>query len=259
MSEQLGEALLVLRTDDRGLTAGVEAARAKGEALGRSLDNTSAAAGNLGKSLGAAGSAAAGVGHQLDSASGSATKLTQQLTQSARASEQVVAGHTRMSASGMMVMHSVRAVSDSIAVGLPITMILTEQMGRLSEAAALAGGGSGALGRLGAFMGGPWGLAVMVAVSALGQLVSRMDLFENKLVENARLLDKVKAADDGLSDAQSALGEMFDLTTVAQPLTAIADYLLGLVHKRLEGGPPPEAGALFRPTLVTRASSRSDR
>ncbi|MFN8098518.1 MAG: LacI family DNA-binding transcriptional regulator [Dermatophilaceae bacterium] len=57
----------------------------------------------------------------------------------------------------------------------------------------------------------------------------------------------------------SGMAEMFDLTTVAQPLTAIADYLLGLVHKRLEGGPPPEAGALFRPTLVTRASSRSDR
>lgn len=54
----------------------------------------------------------------------------------------------------------------------------------------------------------------------------------------------------------SGMAGMFDLTTLAQPLTAIADYLLGLVHKRLEGGPAPESGALFRPTLVPRASSR---
>ena len=57
----------------------------------------------------------------------------------------------------------------------------------------------------------------------------------------------------GLDD--SSYAGMLNLTSVSQPVTTIADYLLGLVHKRIEGGPPPESGALFRPALVTRASS----
>lgn len=53
----------------------------------------------------------------------------------------------------------------------------------------------------------------------------------------------------------SSMAQMLGLTTVAQPLTEIADFLLGLVHKRLEGGPAPDAGALFHPTLIARVST----
>ncbi|MFM9785687.1 hypothetical protein, partial [Streptomyces scabiei] len=48
----------------------------------------------------------------------------------------VVRGHNRMGASSQILLHSVRAASDSFAAGLPVTMILSEQVSRLGEAAA---------------------------------------------------------------------------------------------------------------------------
>ncbi|MEI2775439.1 MAG: LacI family DNA-binding transcriptional regulator [Tetrasphaera sp.] len=53
----------------------------------------------------------------------------------------------------------------------------------------------------------------------------------------------------------SGMAHMLGLTTVAQPLSEIADFLLGLVHTRLEGGPAPEQGTLFRPALLARSST----
>src|SRR3546814_12077146 len=64
MSESLGEALLYLRTDDRGLEAGIAAAKGKSEGLGRTFDDTSGKAGSLGKAM--------------DLAGGSATRLAMQ-------------------------------------------------------------------------------------------------------------------------------------------------------------------------------------
>ncbi len=58
----------------------------------------------------------------------------------------------------------------------------------------------------------------------------------------------------GFDDSPHA--RMFGLTSVAQPLSMIADHLLGLVHDQLGGAPPPRAGALFTPHIVARASSR---
>jgi len=51
MPETLGEALLILRTDDRGLDAGIDRARPKAEALGRSLDATTGSASKLAKTM----------------------------------------------------------------------------------------------------------------------------------------------------------------------------------------------------------------
>src|SRR3546814_17840757 len=64
MSESLGEALLYLRTDDRGLEAGIAAAKGKSEGLGRTFDDPSGKAGTLGKAM--------------DLAGGSATRLAMQ-------------------------------------------------------------------------------------------------------------------------------------------------------------------------------------
>ncbi|SCW61840.1 Prophage tail length tape measure protein [Sphingobium faniae] len=58
MSEQLGDAVLVLRTDDRGLNAGVDQAESKSRQLGRTLDATSGSATKLGSALAETGSSA---------------------------------------------------------------------------------------------------------------------------------------------------------------------------------------------------------
>lgn len=83
----------------------------------------------------------------------------------------VVASHTRMGASGMILQHVIRSTNDSFAAGLPITMIVTEQMGRLTEAVALSGG---AMGKVGEIMGGPFGIAATIALTALAPLIAKM-------------------------------------------------------------------------------------
>ncbi|CAN5368174.1 hypothetical protein BH10PSE14_BH10PSE14_04320 [soil metagenome] len=110
----------------------------------------------------------------------------------------VTASHTRMGASGMILQHVVRSTTDSFAAGLPPAMIFGEQIGRLSEAAALAGG---TMGKFGEFMGGPWGLAVTIAVSALVPLVLKLaeagDLVDSeteKLKKNATETEAARTA-----------------------------------------------------------------
>ena len=86
-------------------------------------------------------------------------------------------GMSRMSSSGMEMMHVARASSDALAAGAPILQIFSMEMGRMAEAAAMAGGGTGALGKMGAFLGGPWGMALTFGIAALGPFVAK--LFEN--------------------------------------------------------------------------------
>lgn len=62
MAEQLGEAVLVLRTDDRGLDRGIAGAKGKSQDLGRTLDATSGSATRLTKTLDDAGNAAGTAG-----------------------------------------------------------------------------------------------------------------------------------------------------------------------------------------------------
>jgi hypothetical protein len=132
-------------------------------------------------------------------------------------SDRVVAGHNRVGVSSQMMMHSVRSAADSFAAGLPPAMIFAEQISRVSEAMVYAaqesGATEGAMAKFAGFMTSGWGIAVIAGVSVLGTMISHMDLFKEKAVENAKALDDLKAGDNGLSDAQKALGDMFDMTT----------------------------------------------
>jgi murein DD-endopeptidase MepM/ murein hydrolase activator NlpD len=130
----------------------------------------------------------------------------------AAASGAVIAGHQGMSVSSQILMHSVRSAGDSFAAGLPPMMIFTEQLGRLSEAAAYSGP-EGALGKIGAFMGTEWGIALTLGVTVLGTLIGKLGLFDDKLDKTAEVLGKVKFATDAVHDAQSILGNIMDLTT----------------------------------------------
>lgn len=121
---------------------------------------------------------------------------------------EIVGAHGRMSNSGLLMMHSVRSAADSFAAGLPPMMIFAEQLGRVGEAAALSGGGTGALGRLGAFMAGPWGIAVVGGVAVLGTIIAKMDLFSNAAKEAGDKLREQAADADIARQAQ----ERFDLS-----------------------------------------------
>jgi len=115
-------------------------------------------------------------------------------------------GHQRLGASGMIMQHVFRSTADSLAAGLPITMIFGEQISRLGEAAALSGAKDGALGRMAAFMTGPWGIAVTLGITMLGKFIGH-------LMEAKDALDDVKVATDELGSVQKAIGGVFDLTT----------------------------------------------
>ena len=118
------------------------------------------------------------------------------------AADVVEAGHTRMSTSGMILQHVMRSTVDSFSAGLPVTMILGEQLSRLGEAASYAaaeGGGSGKLAGLAKFLGGPWGLAFTAAIGVAGALAP-------KLFEGADAADVLKQHEE-------ALGKIFDQTT----------------------------------------------
>ncbi|WP_050348643.1 LacI family DNA-binding transcriptional regulator [Arsenicicoccus sp. oral taxon 190] len=54
----------------------------------------------------------------------------------------------------------------------------------------------------------------------------------------------------------TATAQMFDLTTVVQPLAEIVEHLLTQIDVLLAGGPVPEHGALLAPTLRPAASTR---
>lgn len=66
--------------------------------------------------------------------------------------------------------HVVRGSAGQIAAGAPLTQVLAQHMAMLAQAVTLAGG---AFGKLGAFLGGPWGLVLTIAVAGIATLISK--------------------------------------------------------------------------------------
>jgi hypothetical protein len=66
--------------------------------------------------------------------------------------------------------HIARGTADQIAAGAPLTQVLAQHMGMLGQAVTLAGG---SFGRVGAVLGGPWGLALTVAAAGVATLIMR--------------------------------------------------------------------------------------
>jgi hypothetical protein len=78
-------------------------------------------------------------------------------------------GNTRIAQ--MELMHVVRGSVDQFAAGAPPMQIFTMHLGMLGQAAALSGD---SMGKFGAFMASGWGLALTVAVVALGPLITKL-------------------------------------------------------------------------------------
>lgn len=84
-----------------------------------------------------------------------------------QSSTKIVESHQRMSSSGMILQHVVRASADQFAAGAPLATIFAQHVASIGEAAALSGS---SMGRFGAFMAGPWGLVVSGGVAVLTAL-----------------------------------------------------------------------------------------
>lgn len=94
-------------------------------------------------------------------------------------------------------------VSIQAQMGVEPLKILAMQGGQVATAMSLMGG---AAGRVGTFLAGPFGVAIMIGVSVLGSLAS--SLFTNK-----QAMEQLRDTSDNLGAAQGALGKMFDFAT----------------------------------------------
>ena len=188
MSEQLGEALLVLRTDDRGLDQGIANARPKAEALGRTLDATSGSAVNLGKAMDGAGASATRFG--------AVQQKSTELTNAQRAG----INQLFMQTNDMATMWS---------LGARPGQIFASQIGQITQAVQLASGGTG---KFAAFMGSPWTMAISTAAVVLVPLVSN-------------LLDSEDAANKAGS-ANETLAQKLDRQrhSLKEVIAAVRDY-----------------------------------
>jgi|TARA_R110002012_G_scaffold16958_8_gene64471 hypothetical protein len=86
----------------------------------------------------------------------------------------------------------------------PMQIFASQGMQVVQAIGLMQGGAKGLIG----FLGGPWGLGLMAATTALVPLVS-------SLWEAEDAMEAVELASDGMSEAQSVLEKMFDRTTGA--------------------------------------------
>lgn len=94
-------------------------------------------------------------------------------------------------------------VATQFALGARPMQIFAAQGQQVIQAVALMGGGTS---RFAAFMGGPWGVAIMAATSVLG-------VFVPKLLEGDAALKAAEFSSYGLKDAQGILASVMDMTT----------------------------------------------
>lgn len=148
----------------------------------------------------------------------------------------------------MELSHVMTASVDAYAAGASPLRILSLEMGRVAQAASFMGGGAGVMGKLGAFMSGPWGIAVLLATAVLGQLITKMgagsesvaDLVQ-KMREHAKEAEKSKLADDQWAHSIDGLIERNEklIKTLRDRLKAEEDVSL----QELQAGRRDQAAA----------------
>lgn len=186
MAERLGEALLDLRTNDAGFTAGVTRAEGQAQRLGGTLDKTKVQSAQLGTEMTRTGQSAAQMGAGFEAAG-------QRVVASAGAQRQ---GMQQLS-------FQLGDIATMYALGARPMQIFASQSGQVIQSIQMMTGGTS---RLAAFLGGPWGIAITSAAVVLAPFIG-------KLFEAEDALKGVEFATDKLGDAQSILGSVIDKTT----------------------------------------------
>lgn len=221
MAESLGEALLVLRTDDGAFNTGVQQAEGKAQRLGAQLDRTSGSSAKLAGDMQRAGQGVLVLGRNFEIAG-------QKVTASAGAQRQ-----------GMQQLgFQLGDIATMYSLGARPAQIFASQIGQVTQAVQLMAGGTS---RVAAFLGGPWGIALSVGVIALTPFIA-------KLFEAEDALEGVEFASDRLGDAQGILGRVIDETT--GKVNAQSQAMLALARAQAAAG---MVGAMQR-----QAAARSE-
>ncbi len=186
MAERLGEALLDLRTNDAGFTSGVEQAKGKAQQLGAQLDRTKGSSAQLAGELTATGRSAAVMSAGFE-----------------RAGQRVVASAGAQRAGMQQLSFQLNDIATMYALGARPMQIFASQSGQVIQSIQMMSGGTG---RLAAFLGGPWGIAITSAAVVLTPFIG-------KLFEAEDALKGVEMATDNLNDVQSILGRVINSTT----------------------------------------------
>lgn len=116
----------------------------------------------------------------------------------------------------MELMHVVRSSADAFAAGQHASTIFAMEIGRVAEAASFAGG---SLGRFGAIMAGPWGLAITAGVSLLAIFVPKLFETGDAHDEAARRAHEHESAEQTLTRAIAGQQDATD--KLAQSIRAL--------------------------------------
>lgn len=94
--------------------------------------------------------------------------------------------------------------------GQKVTTAFAQQLPQAAYAASTMGG---AVGKVGAFLTGPWGTALTIATIAVTPFVGKLLESANAAEEQAKKLAEASQAADSYGSAQTLLGQIMDLTT----------------------------------------------
>jgi hypothetical protein len=166
----------------------------------------------------------------------------------------VESAHARLSLAGnqsriamMELQHVARGSADQFAAGAAPTQIFAQHISMIAEAASFAGAG---MGKFGAFLAGPWGLAVTTGVAVLASLIAKhhstgdaVDELVDKMRKQARQSALNEEADrawqntlEGVEDALRKNQKALDELSKAQKSSAEKDLASALSAKgRLDG------------------------
>lgn len=152
------------------------------------------------RQAGAAAQAMVGDQRQAAAAVGSTAKGLRESSQAANDNQRAMARHAQgMRSAGQQVADVAVMIQGGVDPGRAFATQITQIGYALSDM-------QGRAGKVGAFLTGPYGIALSVAAGFAAPLVSSMFQAETAA-------DAAKTGASGLADAQSVLGEIFDLTS----------------------------------------------
>lgn len=207
MAETLGEALLVLRTDDAAFTKGVTQAGVQADALGAKLDIVIGHLASIDSAFAKAGQSATTGGEGLKKAGASASAAASQF----RAAGAAVVGISGQQRAGLTQLTSqLGDISTQFALGARPAQIFAAQIGQVTQAITLlAGTGS----KFAAFLTGGWGIALTVALQVLGPFIGYLFQAADATAKLDKALSDAAEGADAFGDAQNLLGKLVDLAT----------------------------------------------
>lgn len=137
-------------------------------------------------------------------------QLQTEMNQTRSATQMIVRGNQQIGESSrasrfamVMVGQQAQDMAIQLQAGVPAQQIFVQQVSQMGFALSQM---EGRLGRVGRFLTGGWGTALFLGVAAAGYLISALRTTRDET-------EQAVEATEGFSRAQSALGQIFDLTT----------------------------------------------